>query len=178
MGMWQNRNKKIFGNKKRARSSLKMGRVKGELKVSAGLGSEGTVIPVKIILTDFRPSGVELFSKQDLELHREVSLTIDTQKKKFFAKGSVVARQEIQSDTNLIQNDRFKFRIGVRFQFDSKEQEEEAKQFAHDVNNAHAGGRVEPKADSSKVDAAKTEAPKTDTTPATDATTKDEKKAA
>ncbi len=131
--MWQNKNSKVFIPGKNKNQSIKILRARGEIKSSTGLGQPTTIIPIKLVLTDFRPKGVEVFAKEPLPLGRDVSITIHGPHQ-FFSKGRIVAKQEIVPDGKVLRNDHFNFRLGIQFTFDNKEQEAATASFAADIN--------------------------------------------
>jgi hypothetical protein len=110
------------------RDPIPFARVKAEIQ----LESSHKVAESRVFLTDMSPSGLGCFVNFQIDKGEKVSVVIE-QPKHLFVKGEVIWCSPYTLDTKIISSEFFRFRIGVRFTFDTPEEEQALKQFCEDL---------------------------------------------
>jgi hypothetical protein len=134
-------------------------RVRAEVKTSGGLARNKTTTEVRVILSDFGPKGVGIFSGQPLEIGQEISLTLEDPKR-FYVKGRVIACLEHDAGSHVISKMPYSYRIGVQFLFESAEEESQVKAFCEMIHKDYvfSQGAEHPQAERKEAAASEEEA--------------------
>jgi hypothetical protein len=141
--MWQAPNSRVRAiaqakkrEKERNRRPLHLKRVVGEIKVTGGLGQTPTVTQARVVLNDFSPKGVGVFSNAALEQGQEISLTLNDPKR-FYARAKVVYCQEYGSESHIVSEQSYQFRVGLQFLFENDEEKKEVEKYCEELMKAH-----------------------------------------
>src|SRR5262245_9491877 len=95
------------------RLDLHLKRTKAEIHIPDKVPSKrGKLVPARVVLNDFTPRGLFLFSSEQLILGTQIELTI-YEPHQFYVKGRIVACQTLILDKKIISAQDFPYRIGV-----------------------------------------------------------------
>ena len=140
--MWQSPNQRvraIANSKRRERERMSSRLHIRRVAVVVRLNEED--IPARAVLNDLSPSGIGLFSTQQLTAGQEIQISIKAPKP-LQVRGTVISCQEYDSGSHILAEHTYTHRIGVQFVFDSPEQEKEVQAYcnaiAGDLHNAKA----------------------------------------
>jgi len=140
--MWQSPNQRVraqMNARKRERDRLKMPfHVKRVLaSIVPSVGSENvTPISVRVILNDFTPKGVGLFSAHRFSPGDEVSITLESPKK-IQVKGRIAWCQEYEARGKILTEHSYSYRVGLSFVFASAEEEQALKTYCEELLKEH-----------------------------------------
>lgn len=148
--MWQAPNHRVRAlaaqkrrDRERKRTRLHLKRVVAEIRIPAGnLGGQAQNLAARVVLNDLSVKGVSVFSPVMLNAEQEVQITLD-HPRKFFVRGRVAWSQEVVTETHVISQNPFRYRIGVEFSFTSPEEEEEVRKFVQELVQEHLVTRQE-----------------------------------
>ena len=124
--------------KKKRRFPVHMKRTHVQLK-KKGLGNTESILVARLLLNDFSPRGVEVFSPEALEVGQELSITVD-EPKRFFCKGRVIACHEMISDTVVLTQVPHRHRIAIEFVFDNPAEEDSVKAYWEEIRSEFVAG--------------------------------------
>lgn len=111
------RNMRAQQAKDRSRSKrdrMHIRRVKALVRVSSGLGAPVEIIDARLILNEFGPAGIRLYTTRPLTPGQEVSITIE-EPRYFFAHARVAATQNVGFDRNIIAVEPYDYRVALLF---------------------------------------------------------------
>ncbi len=111
---------------KRVTAEIKLLRV-GEWQIGASSGAP--VFVARIILNDFSPKGLGLFSTQQLPIGEPVAITLQEPRRLYF-KGVIAWCYELEAATPIHSSEKqYAYRVGIAFTFESMEEEEQVRKF-------------------------------------------------
>ncbi|MBI4925177.1 MAG: PilZ domain-containing protein [Bdellovibrio sp.] len=146
--MWQapaHRMRAMALAKKRARErnriSIHIKSVEGHLKLLEDKSSdpEHTQISIKVILNDFGPKGVGIFSEKPFLIGQEIELSLENPRS-LCLKGKIAWCQEYNANTHILSDKPCSYRIGIVFQFENEEQENQIKEFCISLEKEYLYG--------------------------------------
>ncbi|HAR41911.1 MAG TPA: hypothetical protein DCS07_04660 [Bdellovibrionales bacterium] len=144
--MWQSPNQRvraIANARKRERDRLlqplHFRRVEAELKLLTAGQENSPSMPVRVILNDLSPKGMGMFVVQNLISGQEILITLK-EPKALTIKARVIACQEYENESHILSPKTYPYRMGVRFIFDSPEQEQEIQAFCDEINRDYLYG--------------------------------------
>ena len=113
-------------------------RATGQIRNNASEISGGTSITgsARIMLNDFTPISVDLFTNVKFPYHEEVSLTMEAPTR-FFQKAKVVRCEQMIPNTKIVSETAFKYRMTIKFIFDSSDQEKAVLSFVNEIRDKH-----------------------------------------
>jgi hypothetical protein len=136
--MWQSpssRTRAAQAAKKRERDRLKphlrIQKVHAEIKV-LGAMRDPQFADCQVVLNDFSPLGVSLFSNTPLMVGDEVALTLE-QPKQFYIKGRIISCQEYDATSRVLSKNTYSYRIGIQFKFETDEEKAEVKAYCDHI---------------------------------------------
>lgn len=115
--------------RKVTRVEIPFQRVSAEIKVD----SNGEINESRVILNDLTPLGVGCFINVPLDKGEMVSIVIE-QPKHLFLKGQVEWCKPYTLDTKIISEENFRYRIGIKFVFDTPEEAAEVKKYWEELH--------------------------------------------
>jgi len=144
--MWQSPNQRvraIANARKRERDRLMQQfhfrRVEAEIKLLTVGAENSPPMPVRVILNDLSPKGMGLFSVQNVISGQEVLITLK-EPKALTIKARVIACQEYENESHILSPKSYPYRLGVKFIFDSPEQEQQVKEFCEEIEREYLYG--------------------------------------
>ena len=156
--MWQasgprSRSSRKGRGKARIRNSLHLQRVSAEIRIAPRLGERAEVFTARLILNDFSPKGVGFFTRSPVGVGSDLALTLE-HPKRIYLKAHVVWCQEVESTHAVISDQHHRYRVGVKFLFQSEEEEKAIQEFCDEVLRAlapftsagHGDDEAEPQA--------------------------------
>jgi hypothetical protein len=123
----------------RLKPHLRLQKVRAEVKV-LGKAVEPQFADCQVVLNDFNPLGVALFSSSPLMVGDEVALTLE-EPKQFYIKGRIVSCQEYDATSKVISQNTFSYRIGIQFKFETEEEKAEVKAYCDQIAQESLFGR-------------------------------------
>ncbi len=133
-GIGQQKKKK----KKKQAYPFHLKRATGQLRNNASSISGGKVLvsSARIMLNDFQSKGVDLFSSVKFPFGEDVSLTMEAPAR-FFQKAKVVRCEQMIPSSKIVSETAFKYRMTIKFVFDSPEQEKTVQAFVEEIRKKH-----------------------------------------
>jgi hypothetical protein len=132
--------RKPKGKRSKPLLRLHIQRVHGELRVSPGAeqfeSRYEAPLPIRLLLNEMSPYGVELYLPENLPNGIEVSITLE-KPRRFFCRGVVVSSQ--YQESRIISAHRYSYRLGLEFVFHSPEEEKAVRDFWEEVNQEKLG---------------------------------------
>ncbi len=123
--------------KARKGHSFHLKRATGQLRTVDGpLGSKPITAMIRVMLNDFKPYEVDFFSNVKLPQGEMAALTMEAPAR-FFQKGKVMRCEEAIPSSKIVTDTAFKYRLTLKFQFESPEQESTVKAFVMAIRNEH-----------------------------------------
>ena len=117
-------------------NSMKMLKVKAELKVSRGLGSPPEIAAVRMVLNDLSAAGTTVYAPAKLDTDQEVSLTL-TYPKQFFIRGRVIFSADMEGESRVLSEIPCNARVGIAFLFDSPEEKSAVEAFCNEIHTVY-----------------------------------------
>lgn len=114
--------------RKEKRKDLPFARVSAEIQ----LDSTKEVAESRVFLNDLSPTGVGCFVIEPIDKGEKVSLVIE-QPKHLFVKGEIMWCTPYTLDTKIISSEQFRYRVGIRFEFESTEEAAAVKAFCEEL---------------------------------------------
>jgi len=104
------------------------------MRLSAKVKSESSsqVSESRVFLQDLSPGGVGIFTNLQFPKGDRVSIVIE-QPKTLYVRGEVMWCNPYTFDTKVLSADQYKYRAGIRFVYDSPEEEAAVKSFCEDL---------------------------------------------
>lgn len=138
--------KKREASKRKTPRHLK--RVAAQIKVLGMPGSEvdptsNTVILGRLVLNDIGPRVVDLFGVKPILVGCEVSITIE-HPRRFYCKGKVVACQELISDSHILSQNSFSYRMTIEYLFEDAEEQKAVREFYEEIHHEYILGETKP----------------------------------
>jgi hypothetical protein len=134
MSSWQSPSSKLKQKaalQRRARERVKprlhLHKVRAEIKVT-GHARDPQFAEAQVVLNDFSPLGVALFSSAPLMVGDEVALTLE-HPKQFYIRGRIISCQEIDATSKVLSQSVWHYRIGVQFTFETEEEKSEVRAY-------------------------------------------------
>ncbi|MBI3544153.1 MAG: PilZ domain-containing protein [Deltaproteobacteria bacterium] len=111
------------------------------LRVSAEIMVESTktIAESRVFLNDMSPTGVGCFTNVAIDKGETVSLVIE-QPKHLFVKGEIMWCSPYTLSTKILTQAEFKYRVGIKFCFDSDEEKAALKKFCEDLYSEQGVG--------------------------------------
>jgi len=139
--MWQAPNSRahsIAAARKRARDRVKnsvhIKRVHADVKVAQVNGAN--IGDVRIILNDFTPKGVGIFAGKALPVGQTVSITLQLSRQ-IYVRGTVIDCHEQSNHSHVISDQRYSYRIMIKFVFETEEEREQLTSFCDSIQREH-----------------------------------------
>jgi hypothetical protein len=106
----------------RGAEKLHLRRVRAQLKISDGYGGlqhgiQG-ILPARVLLNDFGAKTLKLFTPTALRPGQVISISIEAPRQ-FYARAQVIACHSVPSETRIITEMPYGFRVAVAFLFDN-----------------------------------------------------------
>ena len=146
--MWQAPNQKTrsFGsskkrNKDRLDRHFHLKRVQAELKILGVLDAPPKLFEARVLLNDLSPKGLGLFTIEPLVIGQEVALTLE-EPKRFYIKARVVWCNEYDSDTHVLTDHAFSYRVGLEFSYETQEEEKGVIDYCEELAQKYLYGRA------------------------------------
>jgi hypothetical protein len=141
--MWQSPNQRVRAQanaRRRERDRMRLPfhikRVNASVALSGPDAASSTSVEVRVILNDFTPKGMGLFSPNKFAAGDEVTVTLDNPKK-IQLKGRIIWCQEYEARGKVLTEQTFSYRVGVQFFFASEEEEKSLKAYCDDLLQNH-----------------------------------------
>lgn len=141
--MWQapsQRTRAVANAKKKQRDAssrrLHIKRVKAELRVVVQGNTAPEVNEVRVVLNDMTERGMGLYSQNPIGVGREVAVTLESPRQ-IYLRGHVTWCQEFDAESRILAQNPFSYRVGVKFIFQSPEEEEAVKNFFEELISQH-----------------------------------------
>jgi hypothetical protein len=150
--MWQAPNQRIEAIKNakkrqqdRLNRPLHIKRVRAEIRLvphkethaqATTQGENGQAIEARVMLNDLSPHGIGIYSKEKMVVGQKVQITLD-EPKRITVTGSVVWCQEQRTGGAIISTQAHNYRVGVKFQFASPEEEKTFMDYCIEIEKAH-----------------------------------------
>lgn len=112
-------------------------------RTHAQLKSGKDILNTRIVLNDFKPTGVKIYCNERLTKGQTISLTLD-HPKRFFSKGVILWCEELQLSSRVITENPFNYRIGIQFTFDSEEEQKTVHDYAIEILQSCTGIKAAP----------------------------------
>ncbi|MEW6058145.1 MAG: PilZ domain-containing protein [Bdellovibrionota bacterium] len=103
--------------RKEPRKKIPFQRVSAEILVE----STKAVLEGRVFLNDLSPNGVGCFVNTSIDKGEKISLVIE-QPKHLYLKGEVMWCTPYTTETKILRQEQFQYRIGIKFHFDSPEE--------------------------------------------------------
>jgi len=108
--------------KKKKRAAIRFQRTNAKIRIETETPSitmksehEDEFYPARLMLNDFKPGSVCVFTTRKLNVKQTVSITIESPRQ-FYCKGQVVQVRHLGTDSNiLIEGEPFRYRVGINF---------------------------------------------------------------
>ncbi len=133
--MWQSNRTSGKTSKKKIKISpqLEMRRVTAEIKSGGSLGHPAVIAKARVILSDFSPESVALFTTHSFQQGAEISLTIDLPQQ-FFCRGKIQWCAEAATSGNVMsEGQSFRYRVNIAFLYDSDEERKQIVEYCIDL---------------------------------------------
>jgi len=117
--------------------------VNAELKPLGMIGPGSAPAPVRILLNDFSPVGVGVFSKIPLSVGQEIAVTFQ-EPRRFYVKGRILWCKEYHHGSPVMSDNNFSYRVGVEFVFESEEESQQVVKFYEELCAILYGGASQP----------------------------------
>lgn|GEM_PF-7046378 len=103
--------------------------------------SHSTILPARVILNEFSLAGVGAYTTQRLKMGQEIALTID-EPRRFYITGRVLICNEVRTDSKLIQQQSFSWRVGIEFLYKSEAERAEVSKYCEELTKTWLGALV------------------------------------
>ena len=138
--MWQGSSQRVRAlqsekrrQKERLARPIHIKRVRAEIKPrGSSVNQQLPITDGRVILNDISAQGMGLFSTQPQLVGQEVSITLE-EPRRIFLRGRIIWCQEHDTETHVISQNAYSYRVGIKFLFESKEEEELIKQFVAEL---------------------------------------------
>jgi hypothetical protein len=99
------------------------------------------ILPGRVILNEFSDAGVGVYTTERLRMGQEVALTID-EPRRFYITGRIVFCVEVRSDSKIMQQIHFPWRVGVEFIYRSDAERSEVAAYCDELRKSWLGALV------------------------------------
>ncbi len=96
-------------------------------------GKEAHVYAGRLVLNEFSPTGVYLFSQAHLPVGEPLSLVIENPRK-FYCKAKVEWTKDVVTETHIFSKEKFQVRMSLKFVFASEEEKKAAQSYFEELN--------------------------------------------
>src|SRR4051812_41092771 len=134
--MWQSPNQQrraLVSARKREKTrhqkGLKLRRAFAEMKTLTGPDS---IHEVRVILNDFSPTSIGLFSERGLDLGQEVALTL-SEPTRVYLKARVTKCADMNTESHVIREKSFGVRLVLTFIFESDEERKAIERYSREI---------------------------------------------
>lgn len=107
--------------------------------VEGKIKDENSSSQIKIILNDFGPKGIGVFSEHSFLIGQEITLLLENPRV-ISLKGKIAWCKEHDANSNIISPKPFSYRIGIVFQFENEGQEKEVRNFCEVLEKEYLYG--------------------------------------
>ena len=114
------------------RRKLHLKRTSGEIHFGHGFGMDPTILPCRVVLNDFSPEGIYIFTEVSFEMDTSISLTIENPLRFYFS-GHVVWCKRLSLQQSVMGSGDFGYRVAIRFDIQSEQEREELRGIYHDL---------------------------------------------
>ncbi|MGK5089275.1 PilZ domain-containing protein [Bdellovibrionota bacterium FG-2] len=91
------------------------------------------ITTARVILNDLTPTGLGIFLPRPIMVGQEISITLE-EPRQIYLRGRIVWCMEIDAGSHVISvNQRYSYRLGIQFMFESATEKEAVKQFVEQV---------------------------------------------
>jgi len=126
--------------RERSRRPLHLKRVYAQIKVETQ-AEPAKVLDARILLNDITPQGLGLFSMEPILVGQNIAITLD-HPSRIYLKGRVVHCQEFAVNSHIMSKDPFLYRVGIHFQFVSKEEEDAVAKFCEGLSSDQIHNKI------------------------------------
>jgi hypothetical protein len=140
--MWQAPNQRLRAiasqkrrERERNRRPLHLKRVQAQIKILSQ-SVEPEITEARVILNDFSPKGLGLFSSKPVLVGQEVAITLD-KPRRIYVRGRVVWCQEYDAGSHVLSATSFSYRMGVQFVFETQEELQSIQEFCDELNRGY-----------------------------------------
>lgn len=110
------------------RKEIPFFRVHANIKIE----SSDETAEARVFLNDLSPTGVGCFVNVAIQKGEKVAIVIE-QPKHIYLRGEVIWCSPYTLDTKILTAERYDYRVGIKFLFDSPEEAEVVKQYVNDL---------------------------------------------
>jgi hypothetical protein len=103
--------------------------------------SASAILPARVILNEFSDTGVGVYTTEPLRKGQEVALTIDDPRR-FYITGTVLFCNEIRSDSKILQQVVYPWRVGVAFIYKTDAERSEVAAYCEELRKNWLGALV------------------------------------
>lgn len=103
--------------------------------------SQSTILPARVILNEFSLAGVGAYTTQRLKMGQEIALTID-EPRRFYITGRVLICNEVRTESKLIQQNVYPWRVGIEFIYKSDAERAEVSKYCEELTKTWLGALV------------------------------------
>jgi hypothetical protein len=111
---------------------LHLKRVRAEVRINATQSAPQKIAEARVLLNDVSPTGMGIFSTIPFLVGQEVAITLEDPKR-VFLRGRVTWCQEYDVDSHILSANSFSYRMGIKFVFQSKVEEEAVRLFCEEL---------------------------------------------
>ena len=93
------------------------------------------VAAARVVLNDLSPRGMGLFCSRSMLVGQEVAVTLD-EPRRVYLRGRIIWCQEYDTESHVLSQQSYSFRVGIKFVFQSAQEEEAVKAFCEELVKA------------------------------------------
>lgn len=108
------------------------------LKANIQITSTKTVAEARVMLNDLSPAGVGCFVNTAIDKGEKVALVIENPKR-IYLQGEVIWCSPYTLSTKILSTEQYKYRVGIKFNFETAEEQDIVKKFIEDVVTSKGG---------------------------------------
>lgn len=131
--MWSN------AQQPKKKKKKQKGAPKHLVRAQAQIKKDNDILNARIVLNDFKPTGVEVYCTGKLTKGQKIALTLD-HPKRFYSNGVILWCEELQLGHRIISENPFSFRVGIQFTFASDEEKKTVAEYAEEILTNCLGG--------------------------------------
>ena len=103
--------------------------------------STSAILPARVILNEFSLAGVGAYTTSRIKMGQEVALTID-EPRRFYITGRVLFCNEVRSDSKLIQQNTYPWRVGIEFTYKNDAERAEVSKYCEELTRTWLGALI------------------------------------
>jgi hypothetical protein len=103
--------------------------------------SQSTILPARVVLNEFSLAGVGAYTTQRLKMGQEIALTID-EPRRFYITGRVLICNEVRTESKLIQQNVYPWRVGIEFIYKNDAERAEVSKYCEELTRTWLGALV------------------------------------